>query len=240
MNRFVHPAIFLILSIILIPASAQNVSLDDQELQIREEIAECEKEVRENDSMSEAEKTVAVRNCPSEIRKKYEQQNYDYRLAQEIKAKLQNIQRCEDWHEQYRHLSDELFMIQKNFEQASDCIKLYNDEIWQYEGDDRAMMLVERLAEIKSQEPQIKSQEPQIELVTITPEVNQTESVPLFSYEEQTDRIKELEGKVVTLEEEMAKKDAIIQEQINVILDLANKVRNAVAQIASIFNFMQI
>ena len=217
----------------IIPAFAQNVSLDEKEQKIQEEIKDCEKEIRESDSMTEAQKTVAIRQCPSEIRKNYEQEDYDNKVAQELKIKLQNIQRCEDWHQQYTYLTAEQFVIQKNFEQASDCVRLYNESIWEYIGEDRAIVLSERLDELKDLESEI-------ELVALEEQAKQAENVPVLSEKGKMDKISELEEKVEFLEKEVSKKNAIIHEQVNVIMDLANRVRDIIGEIGSMLGFNQI
>ncbi|MEE9535224.1 MAG: hypothetical protein V3V58_01610, partial [Nitrosopumilaceae archaeon] len=42
------------------------------------------------------------------------------------------------------------------------------------------------------------------------------------------DKVAELEEKVQLLEEELDKKDAVIREQLKVIMDLFNKIRNVI------------
>ena len=144
--------------------------------------------------------------------------------------KLQNIQRCEDWYPQYQFLDEDQFRIQKNADMVTDCISLYKDSIWNYEGDDRPLILLDRLDEIKSR-PLVIESEPTI--VVLDPEPSQ-----ILTTEQKSERILELEDKVQSLEEELNKKDAVIQEQVKVIMDLANRIRNVSYDIISFFQLL--
>lgn len=215
---------------LVFPAFAQNVSLDETDIKIREEIASCEKDIQENDSLSEAEKTVAKRDCTTEIQNKYRNENLDHQLASGLKVKLENIQRCEDWFPQYQFLDEEQFRIQKNSDIVTDCIRLYKDSVWSYRGDDRPIVLIERLNEIRSL-PTITDREPT--LLTLSPVQSQ-----ILTEEQKTDRIYELESRVQELEEQLDKKDAVLQEQMKVIMDLANRIRNISYDMISFFQLL--
>src|SRR3990170_9059771 len=65
-----------------------------------------------------------------------------------------SVKNCEDWYPQYQFLTEQQFRLQKHGEDASDCIMLYNDSVWQYIGEDRLEKLHNRLDEIKSELPQ--------------------------------------------------------------------------------------
>ena len=88
----------------IMPAFAQNVHLDEAELKIRAEINECEDKITEDDSLTDASKTVQKRECTSEIRKKYAETALTFELQDQMKIRLQNFQKCEDWHSQYKFL----------------------------------------------------------------------------------------------------------------------------------------
>ena len=62
--------------------------------------------------------------------------------------KLQNLQKCEDWHSQYTFLNEDNFKVQKNAQMVQICITLYNDLLWTYDGDDRKKILLDRLDSI--------------------------------------------------------------------------------------------
>ncbi len=230
MIKLAYPLMFLATLGLVFPAFAQNVSLDETDIKIREEIASCEKDIQENDSLSEAEKTVAKRDCTTEIQNKYRNENLDHQLASGLKVKLENIQRCEDWFPQYQFLDEEQFRIQKNSDIVTDCIRLYKDSVWSYRGDDRPIVLIERLNEIRSL-PTITDREPT--LLTLSPVQSQ-----ILTEEQKTDRIYELESRVQELEEQLDKKDAVLQEQMKVIMDLANRIRNISYDMISFFQLL--
>ena len=212
---------FLILVIgLVIPVYAQNVSHDEIDVKIRELIEECQEKVQNNESMSEAEKTVAKRNCETEITNEHKNVEIDYKDLAEKRAMLQNIQSCEDWHPQYKYLTESKFRLQKHQETVNDCIILYNDSIWNYVGDDRPEKLIERLDEIKSEIPQ----EPDPREITLDVNIPTYDSNLVNTNNSNQD----LEERIRILEEEIAKKDEIIKEQINVIMELANRIKNII------------
>ena len=100
---------------------------------------------------------------------------------------------------------------------------LYHDEIWKYEGDDRPYKLMDRLQELKDAMPDIPEPAPIAVNVDIPKYQPSIIDVP-----QNQDRVAELEEKVRQLEEELDKKDAVIREQLNVIMDLFNKIRNVI------------
>ena len=213
-------ALFLIAVIgLVMPVYAQNVSHDEVDVKIRELIQECQENVDNNDSLSEAEKTVAHRNCETDITNEYKNVEIDYQGLDEKRAKLQNMQSCEDWHPQYRYLTESQFRLQKYSQTVNDCILLYNDSIWDYVGEDRLEILIERLDEIRSELPQ----EPETREVTL--DVNLPQFQSNIINENNSDEV-DLEEKVRLLEEEIAQKDEIIKEQIKVIMELANRIKN--------------
>ena len=107
----------------IMPAFAQNVHLDEDELKIRAEINECEDKISEDDSLTDASKTVERRECSSEIRKKYAEIALTFEHQDEIKIKIQNLQKCDDWHSQYKFLDEANFKIQKNAQMVQSCIR---------------------------------------------------------------------------------------------------------------------
>lgn len=69
-------------------------------------------------------------------------------------------------------------------------------------------------------------------------QLDNPEHAPIPSLQEQTNqKMEELENRIVELEEKLEKKDAILMEQLRVISDLANMIKNIVYnQIISFFN----
>ena len=214
--------LMILLAVSIAPIYAQNLHIDEQEQQIRDEIQDCEAKVTSDDSLTEASKTVMKRNCVTEIRNKHTQNYNTYEYQNEIKIKLENLQRCEDWYSPYQFLDELTFKIQKNAQMAESCIKLYNDPLWKYDGENRENILSEKLDEISSEIP-IKTN-PSDNFVKVT--------------QIKLDRIQSLEKQIEDLEDKVQAKDLIIQEQMNVILGLANSIKNAIFDgIKSVYSF---
>ncbi len=225
--------LFLIAIIgLVLPVYAQNVSHDEVDIMIRELIQECKDKIKNNESLSDAEKTYAQRNCETEITNEYKNVEIDYQKQDEKRAKLQNMQSCEDWHPQYKYLTENQFRIQKHAETVNGCLLVYNDSIWDYVGEDRLEKLIERLDEIRSELPQ----EPETRKVSLDVNIPQFESNII---NENNSNDVDLEEKVRLLEEKIAQKDEIIKEQVKVILDLANRLKNVIFEPLDSF-FMQL
>lgn len=207
---------------LLVPAFAQDSRIDETDRQMMEEIRKCKADIDEKDEMTYAEKTVAKRNCEREVTIRYENSEIDESNPRELRAKLQNIQRCEDWHPQYNFLTDEQFKLQKNEEIVRDCILLYSDPIWDYTETDRPHKLMARLDEIKSDLSKSTQEKTSADI-----ELPKTQPT-LVETPQKQDRISELEEKVRLLEGEVAKKDAVIKEQLKTIMDLFNRIRNVI------------
>ncbi len=226
-------SLFLIAVVgLIIPVYAQNVSNDEIDIKIRELIQECQDKVKSDNTLSSAEKTVAMRNCETEITNEHKNVEIDYQELDEKRAKMQSMQSCEDWHPQYRYLSEKQFKLQKHSDTVNDCILLYNDTIWNYVGEDRLEKLSDRLDQIRIELPP----EPE------TREVNLDVKIPQFQSniikENNSDEIT-LEEKVRLLEEEIAQKDEIIKEQVKVIMELANRIKNIMFEPFQLF-FMEL
>ena len=201
-------------------AYAQNTSNDEVDVMIRELIQECQERVMADEYATEAEKTVAKRNCETDITNQYKNVEINYQELAEQRSNLNAMQNCEDWYPQYRYLTQEQFKLQKHEATVIDCITLYNDSIWEYVGEDRLEKLSDRLLEIKSEIPE----EPETRNVEIDINIPKFESRVLDTQldGEETD----LKERIRILEEELIKKDEIINEQIKVIMELANRIKN--------------
>lgn len=202
----------LLFAVSTIPVYAQNVQFDENEEKIRAEISECEDKIAADDSLTDASKTVQQKQCSSEIRKKYAEIALTFEQQNDMKIRLQNLQKCEDWHSQYQFLDETNFRIQKNAQMVQSCITLYNDPLWIYSGDDRQEKLSDRLDAI----------------LTETPVKANVSNESLKNTQYEVDRIHSLEKKIAELEERLHNKDLIIREQMNVISNLANSLRNAI------------
>ena len=204
----------LVLISMVIPASAQNIS--DEDLKMREEILACFKEVDSDDDLTVAEKTVAKRNCETSISNKYTKMNNDHHDLAEQRDRIQTLQKCEDWYPSYKLLDEDQWRIQKHTEQATVCIILYNDHIWDYSGDDRFTVLSDRLIELN--EKQTTQQNP------IATSINLPSESDIVT-KNTHDEITSLKAKVEQLQDELRKKDQVIMEQVKVITDLANMIK---------------
>jgi len=230
--NLVFPLFLIAIIGLVIPVYAQNVSHDEIDIKIRELIKECQDIIKSDESLSDAEKTVAQRNCETEITNKYKNVEIDYKSLDEKRMQLQNMQSCEDWHPQYQYLTEKQFRLQKHTVTVNDCILLYNDSIWDYVGEDRLEKLHERLDEIRSELPQ------ESETREVTLDVNLPQFESNIIKEKNFDEV-DLEEKVRILEEEIAQKDEIIKEQIKVIMELANRIKNIMFEPFDSF-FMQL
>ena len=218
--------VFVLISLmgLVIPAYAQDpIRTDEVQEKIIEETRACKAKIDSHDEFTEAERTVAYRNCEREAVIRNTLANNDPLTSAELRSKLQNIERCEEWHAQYRFLTDEQFAIQKHSQVVRECIMLYHDEIWKYDGDDRPYKLLDRLQELKDAMPDIPKPQP-IQLTIELPKYEPS----IIDVPHNTDKVAELEEKVQLLEEELDKKDAVIREQLKVIMDLFNKIRNVI------------
>jgi hypothetical protein len=201
-------------------AYAQNISNDEVDVMIRELIQECHDKVIADERATEAEKTVAKRNCETDITNQYKNVEIDYKNSDEKRANQRSMQNCEDWYPQYRYLTQAQFTLQKHEATVTDCITLYNDSIWEYNGEDRLEKLSARLLEIKSESPV----EPETRYVELDLNIPKLQSNILETPQDTV--ATDLEEKIRILEEELIKKDQIINEQIKVIMELANRIRN--------------
>lgn len=200
-------------------AYAQNTSNDEVDIMIRELIRECQDRVMADEDATGAEKTVAKRNCETDITNQYKNIEINYKQSAEKRANENNMQKCEDWHPQYRYLTEAQFRLQKNEAVVNDCITLYDDSIWKYVGEDRLERLSARLLEIKAEAPV----EPQTRHVALNVNIPDLQSNILET--QQVVDATDLEEKIRILEEELIKKDEVINEQIKVILELANRIK---------------
>jgi len=221
MIKLGYPLAFLVLISMVIPASAQNIS--DEDAKIREEILACWIEVDANEDLTIAEKTVAKRNCESVINNKYSKMNNNHYDLAEEKERIEVMQKCEDWYPSYKILDELQWRIQKHTDHASDCLMIYNDDVWKYDGENRLVVLSDMLIELKEEQNQRPSP-------VATSIVLPSESSDI-AQDTRSDKMEELEAKVVELQEQVRKKDAIIMEQIKVLTDLANMIRNVILNV---------
>jgi len=221
MIKLGYPLAFLVLISMVIPASAQNIS--DEDAKILEEILACFAEVDANEDFTVAEKTVAKRSCETVINNKYsEMNNNHYDLAKE-RDRIQVMEKCEEWYPSYKLLDEDQWRIQKHADQASDCLMIYNDDIWKYDSEDRLVVLSDMLIELKEEQNQ--------RLTPVATSIELPSESSIIAQDTRLNKMVELEAKVAELQEQVRKKDAIIMEQIKVLTDLANMIRNVILNV---------
>ncbi|MFB5611159.1 MAG: hypothetical protein ACE5RT_05070 [Nitrosopumilaceae archaeon] len=218
MIKLGYPLAFLVLISMVIPASAQNIS--DEDAKIREEILACFAEVDANEDLTVAEKTVAKRNCETKINNEHSDMNNNHHDLADEKDRIQVIQKCEDWYPSYKILDEEQWKIQKYTDHAADCLMLYNDDVWDYDGKDRLIILSDRLLELKEEQYQRPA--------PVATSIQIPSQSSIIAQDTRSDKMTQLEDKVAELEEQIRKKDAVIMEQMRVITDLANMIRNVI------------
>ena len=221
MIKLGYPLAFLVLISMVIPASAQNIS--DEDAKIREEILACCDEVYADEDLTGAEKTVAKRNCETVINNKYSKMNNNHYDLAEERDRVQVMQKCEDWYPSYKLLDEDQWRIQKHADQASDCLIIYNDDIWKYDGEDRLVVLSDMLIELK--------EEQSLKPTPVATSIELPSESSIIAQDTRLDKMVELEAKVAELQEQVRKKDAIIMEQIKVLTDLANMIRNVILNV---------
>ena len=221
MIKLGYPLAFLVLISMVIPASAQNIS--DEDTKILEEIRACWTEVDANDDLTVAEKTVAKRNCETVINNKYSKMNNNHYDLAEEKERIQVMQKCEDWYPSYKILDESQWRIQKHADQTIDCLMIYNDGVWKYDGENRLVVLSDRLLELKEEQNQ--------RLTPVATSIELPSESSIIAQDTRLDKMAELEVKVAELQEQVRKKDAIIMEQIKVLTDLANMIRNVILNV---------
>ena len=213
-------AIFLISVMGLFSTANAQTSNDEVDVMVRELTQECQDKVMADDHTTDAEKTVAKRNCETDITNQYKNVEIDYKGSAEKRANLTTMEKCDEWYPQYRFLTQDQFRLQKHGATVTDCITLYNDSIWNYDGEERLEKLSARLLEIKAEAPV----EPETRYVELDINIPKLQSNILETPQDTDDT--DLKEKIRILEEELIKKDEIINEQIKVIMDLANRIKN--------------
>lgn len=145
-------------------------------------------------------------------------------FADEYEVDFDNMLLCEGWYEYYKLLTENEFYKVQSSPLARDCVLLYEDPIWDYQGSDRINKLIEKYREYKEmsmQRGEVERYESQIEA--------QLSSLTLVEKILQ-EQVSELAQKVTFLEEEVAKKDAVLMEQLKVIMALVNQIKNTIFQ----------
>lgn len=171
-NKILLIIAFLAVSGLVFPThiDAQTAPSQKKYADAVNEANECKKTIDSNPNLTEAEKIVAKRKCSSDSAKKYvgEVTSKDKRL-QELKAK--NVIQCETWYSSYTIATPENFKVLKPVQLVNDCIKLYNDPIWEYSEKDRFVKLMQRANDLGL----FKMAQVKAELFTVFPPAKQVE-----------------------------------------------------------------
>jgi len=100
---------------------------------------------------------------------------------------------------------------------------IYNDDIWKYDGEDRLVVLSDMLIELKEEQNQRPT--------PVATSIELPSESSIITQDTRLNKMVELEVKVAELQEQVRKKDAVIMEQIKVIIDLANMIRNVILNV---------
>lgn len=131
-----------------------------------------------------------------------------------------DITYCEENYEQYKLIGEYEFLErERRTIEARVCVHLYNDPIWADTSQYRLERLLERGNYYVNVE--IEKSEKNAQTGTIPQEAE-----PISELDRAHNQIVDLERKVMELERKITQKDAIIFEQVKVIMDLANKIKS--------------
>lgn len=166
------------------------------------------------------------------------------------------VKDCEYRYETYEKVGENTYKKVFLDSLANSCIKLYQDEIWNYVGDDRFQKLGEKMLEITREHSltlKMEALNPALaecdkfkylseiddcKLALSTEFKFKELAPPDFSTSIYQEKIELLENENVQLKEELQKKDAVLMEQLRVIMDLANKLTSTVYEkLVSLFSF---
>jgi len=117
-----------------------------------ETVEECEKRIRSDDSLTYAEKTVALKKC-DDVEK-------DYSVSEKDPAvDVMLIRFCEEQYDIYELIGkDEFLKMMRQSPFGNQCVILYPDPIWKYEGEDRVEVLANWLTEETQKQIEAKAQ----------------------------------------------------------------------------------
>jgi len=133
-----------------------------------------------------------------------------------------DIRYCEENYGQYKLIGDYEFLEREQRTMESRvCVHLYTDPIWSYSGTDRLDKLLVRGNYYVDLEIQKSAENAKTGVVP-------QEEKPMTDLEKAGAKILELEKKVDDLQAKLAQKDAVINEQIKVILNLVSKIKSTV------------
>jgi hypothetical protein len=160
MRLLLFIALFSLIGLIT-PAFSQNQPSTSTYQEAVVTAKECKKAVDQDSSKTEAEKIVAKRKCSIESTKKIVG-NVEAKSTRLYELQSKNLVQCETWYDHYQITDEKNFKILKPRQLADDCIILYNDEIWQYSGEDRFQKLLTyaleldlfKIAKIKAKLPE--------------------------------------------------------------------------------------
>jgi len=179
-----------------------------------ETVEECEERIRADASLTYAETTVALKKC-DDAEKDYSPYEKDPVVDILI------IRFCEDQFEIYELIGKDEF-LKMNYQTpfANQCVTLYPDPIWEYEGEDRAEVLMNWLEEKINEELEKD--------IEIRAEGVHEAKVLADTSVRDEDRITDMQERIKFLEDQIGKKDALLMEQLKVISDLANMIKQTI------------
>jgi len=140
-------AITFALILLVTPAYAQNVPKTETYADIVNESKNCKKLIQDNSSLSDAQKIVNKRLCANQAASKIVG-DLEIKNIRLYELQVKNLVQCETWYDNYKVTTKDVFKILKPRQLADDCITLYNDGIWNYDGKDRSKKILELASEL--------------------------------------------------------------------------------------------
>jgi len=170
-----------------------------------------EEEERCIDSIPEDFTELERKKAIDECKKEGYTNTQNTRESDEIAAAMEVVENCEGYFQHYKRLTESQYLASNTNNEARQCLQLFKDNIWEYEGSDRIEVLGYRLIELekKALQDNEKELEKSVEHTKITA----------------SSRILELEDRIESLERMIEQKDMILMEQVKVILSLTEQLR---------------
>jgi len=221
-----HVQILAIIAIVISAITAFSVvaSAEEEQKEVTEKdvLQKCLDEIP--DDLTYAEKTIAREKCNSMSRQ------WDYEHPDIQDTDNQFIRYCDDNYEVYETVGENNFLKMSTHPYGRQCVIIYKDPIWSYEGDDRVDVLIEWHANAVKESLEEESEN--LERNTKDAQIRQFD---LLSGGVMEDRIADLqdrndflESQIHEKDEQLAKKDALLMEQLRVIENLASMIKKTI------------
>ena len=178
------------------------------------------------DDATDLERRAAIKECT-----KYKMDApADTKDGDKFTSAYKIVEGCDAYYEHYKRITETQYTDANRSTEARQCLQLFKDDVWNYDGDDRLDVLAKRLLELE----EISLEENEKELEKNTMDAIE-DSMSNFKITETYKKILVLEDRVYELENSLKQKDLILMEQVKVILSLTEQLRVVFSQIFSPF-----